>query len=94
MENLELALNITSIVCLVVVIVSGMYVTHLIYEDKPPSFFEMWFLGFYMSLHLIPLLFYNFYGNKAGIKQPLWVFRASIVLLLALTFIRTRMGLT
>jgi hypothetical protein len=90
MADLDFILKIAIIVCSVVGILSGMFVTHLIYEEREHSFFEMWFFGFYMSLHLIPLLFYNFYKKETGLTLPLWVFRGSVLLGIILTIVRSR----
>lgn len=89
-EDLDFILKIAIIGCWVVGILSGMFVTHLIYEDKEHSFIEMWLFGFYMSLHLVPLLFYNFYKKEMGLTVPLWVFRGSVVLGIVLTIVRAR----
>ena len=56
MADLDFMLKIAIIVFWAVGILSGMFVTNLIYKDREHSFFEMWFFGFYMSLHLVPLL--------------------------------------
>ena len=92
METLELVLRIVGISAFVVTVLSGMFITHSIYEEESPSFFEMWFMGFYMSLHLVPLFFYNSYKDKINLKIPLWVFRGSVILCVVVLILKSELS--
>ena len=93
MELNELVVNIVFVVCFVMMFLSGMFITHLIYEQEEHSFFEKWFTGFYMSYHLIPLFFYNYYNQKIDLKVPLWIFRISLVLVIGISVLKAKLAI-
>ena len=91
MENAELIFTIAIGVSFLVAILSGMYITHFIYEEEQTSFFEMYILGLMMSIHLVPMFFSNSYNDAPELKKPLWIFRISLVLTIGLIITKAKL---